>query len=165
MILTDDNFATIVHAIEEGRVIFSNLRRVVYFLVATNIGEILTMIVALLIGMDLPLTAVMVLWINLVTDGACTIPLGVEPKHWDVLKQPPRDPRESLLTGYLIRRMALDTADGGRDAADVPLGTLRRGRAGLCPHGGVYDAGGLSVVPSLQCQKPLPVHFFHRHIQ
>ena len=109
MILTDDNFATIVHAIEEGRVIFSNLRRVVYFLVATNIGEILTMIAALLIGMDLPLTAVVVLWINLVTDGACTIPLGVEPKHWDVLKQPPRDPRESLLTGYLIRRIALLT--------------------------------------------------------
>lgn len=109
MILTDDNFATIVHAVEEGRVIFSNLRRVVYFLVATNIGEILTMIAALVIGMDLPLTAVMVLWINLVTDGACTIPLGVEPKHWDVLKQPPRDPRESLLTGSLIRRIALLT--------------------------------------------------------
>ncbi len=109
MILTDDNFATIVHAIEEGRVIFGNLRRVVYFLVATNIGEIVTMIAALVIGMDLPLTAVMVLWINLVTDGACTIPLGVEPKHWDVLKQPPRDPRESLLTGSLIRRIALLT--------------------------------------------------------
>ena len=106
MILTDDNFATIVHAIEEGRVIFSNLRRVVYFLVATNIGEILTMITALMIGMDLPLTAVMILWVNLVTDGACTIPLGVEPKHWDVLKQPPRNPRESILNGMLIRRMA-----------------------------------------------------------
>lgn len=109
MILTDDNFATIVHAIEEGRVIFSNLRRVVYFLVTTNIGEILTMIAALIIGMDLPLTAVMILWVNLVTDGACTIPLGVEPKHWDVLKQPPRNPRESILNRVLIRRMALLT--------------------------------------------------------
>ncbi|NLW82857.1 MAG: HAD-IC family P-type ATPase [Phycisphaerae bacterium] len=109
MILTDDNFATIVHAIEEGRVIFSNLRRVVYFLVATNIGEILTMVAALLIGLDLPLTAVMILWINLVTDGACTIPLGVEPKHWDVLKLPPRDPRQSILTGDLIRRIVLLT--------------------------------------------------------
>jgi len=109
MILTDDNFATIVHAIEEGRVIFSNLRRVVYFLVATNIGEILTMIAALLIGMDLPLTAVMILWVNLVTDGACTIPLGVEPKHWDVLKQPPRNPREAILNRALIRRMVLLT--------------------------------------------------------
>ncbi len=109
MILTDDNFATIVHAVEEGRVIFSNLRRVVYFLVATNLGEVLTMIAALLIGMDLPLTAVMILWINLVTDGACTIPLGVEPKHWDVLNLPPRDPKESILNRSLILRMALLT--------------------------------------------------------
>jgi len=109
IILTDDNFATIVHAIEEGRVIFSNLRRVVYFLVATNIGEILTMITALVIGLDLPLTAVMILWVNLATDGACTVPLGVEPKHWDVLKQPPRNPRESILNGALIRRIAMLT--------------------------------------------------------
>jgi Ca2+-transporting ATPase len=109
MILTDDNFATIVHAIEEGRVIFSNLRRVVYFLVATNIGEILTMITALIIGLEMPLTAVMILWVNLATDGACTIPLGVEPKHWDVLKQPPRNPRESILNGTLIRRMTMLT--------------------------------------------------------
>ncbi|MBN2594705.1 MAG: HAD-IC family P-type ATPase [Sedimentisphaerales bacterium] len=109
MVLTDDNFATIIHAVEEGRVIFGNLRRVVYFLVTTNLGEILTMIVALIIGMDLPLTAVMILWVNLATDGACTIPLGVEPKHWDVLKQPPRNPRESILNRVLIRRMALLT--------------------------------------------------------
>jgi len=67
------------------------------------------MVAALLIGLDLPLTAVMILWINLVTDGACTIPLGVEPKHWDVLKLPPRDPRQSILTGDLIRRIVLLT--------------------------------------------------------
>jgi Ca2+-transporting ATPase len=109
MILTDDNFATIVHAIEEGRVIFSNLRRVVFFLVATNLGEILTMITALMIGMELPLTAVMILWVNLATDGACTIPLGVEPKHWNVLKQPPRNPRESILNRSLVWRMVLLT--------------------------------------------------------
>ena len=105
MILTDDNFATIVHAVEEGRVIFSNLRRVVFFLIATNLGEILTMITALLLGLELPLTAVMILWVNLATDGACTIPLGVEPKHWDVLKLPPRKPGESILNASLIRRM------------------------------------------------------------
>jgi Ca2+-transporting ATPase len=72
MVLTDDNFATIVHAVEEGRVIYSNLRRVVFFLLTTNLGEILILIAALAIGLDLPLTAVMILWINLVTDGACT---------------------------------------------------------------------------------------------
>jgi P-type Ca2+ transporter type 2C len=109
MVLTDDNFATIVHAIEEGRVIYSNLRRVVFFLVATNLGEILTLMGALVIGLDLPLTAVMILWVNLVTDGACTVPLGIEPRHWDVLKRPPRDPKEPIITWRLLLRMGLLT--------------------------------------------------------
>jgi Ca2+-transporting ATPase len=107
MILTDDNFATIVHAVEEGRVIYNNLRRVVYFLLATNFGEILTLVAALVFGMDLPLTAVMVLWVNLVTDGACTVPLGMEPGHADILKRPPRDPKEFIIDRFVILRMAL----------------------------------------------------------
>jgi len=107
MILTDDDFATIVHAVEEGRVIFANLRRVVFFLITTNLGEIITLVAALLLGLPLPLTAIMILWINLVTDGACTIPLGIEPKHRDVLKQPPRPPREGVLNLTMIRRMLL----------------------------------------------------------
>jgi Ca2+-transporting ATPase len=107
MVLTDDNFATIVHAVEEGRVIYSNLRRVVYFLLTTNLGEILTLVGALAIGMDLPLTAVMILWINLVTDGACTVPLGVEPKHSDVLKHPPRAPNAFIVDRRVALRMAL----------------------------------------------------------
>ncbi|MFP4580035.1 MAG: cation-translocating P-type ATPase, partial [Candidatus Sumerlaeia bacterium] len=109
MVLTDDNFATIVEAVEEGRTIYANLRRVVFFLLATNLGEILTLTLALVLGVDLPLTAVMVLWVNLVTDGACTIPLGVEPRHWDVLKQPPRDPKESIVNTVMIQRMAILT--------------------------------------------------------
>lgn len=107
MVLTDDNFATIVHAVEEGRVIYSNLRRVVYFLLTTNLGEILTLVAALVIGLDLPLTAVMILWINLVTDGACTVPLGVEPRHSDVLKHPPRDPNAFIVDRMVALRMAL----------------------------------------------------------
>ena len=109
MVLTDDNFATIVHAVEEGRVIYSNLRRVIFFLLATNLGEVLTLVGALLIGLDLPLTAIMVLWVNLVTDGVATIPLGVEPLHWDVLKQPPRDPSEPVLDRTMLLRMAILT--------------------------------------------------------
>lgn len=109
MILTDDNFATIVHAVEEGRVIYGNLRRVVFFLLSTNLGEILTLVAALVIGIDLPLTAVMILWVNLVTDGACTVPLGVEPGHADVLRQPPRDPREFIINRPLLFRMAMLT--------------------------------------------------------
>jgi len=109
MVLTDDNFATIVHAVEEGRIIFSNIRRVIFFLLATNLGEVLTLIGALVIGLDLPLTAVMILWVNLVTDGACTIPLGVEPQHGHVLQQPPQARNEPILNRSLIRRMAILT--------------------------------------------------------
>jgi len=109
MVLTDDNFATIVHAVEEGRVIYNNLRRVVFFLLSTNLGEILTLLTALIIGLDLPLTAVMVLWVNLVTDGACTVPLGLEPGHKDILKQPPRNPREFIINRIIALRMALLT--------------------------------------------------------
>jgi len=109
MVLTDDNFATIVHAVQEGRVIYNNLRRVVFFLLATNLGEILTLVAALAIGLDLPLTAVMVLWINLVTDGACTVPLGLEPGRADVLKRPPRDPEEFIIDRRTALRMALLT--------------------------------------------------------
>lgn len=109
MVLTDDNFATIVHAVEEGRVIYSNLRRVIFFLLATNVGEVLTLVGALLVGLDLPLTAIMVLWVNLVTDGVATIPLGVEPLHSDVLKMPPRDPRESVLDRTMLVRMGILT--------------------------------------------------------
>ncbi|MBD3349618.1 MAG: HAD-IC family P-type ATPase [Candidatus Eisenbacteria bacterium] len=109
MVLTDDNYATIVDAVEEGRTIYSNLRRVVFFLLATNLGEILTLTGALVLGMGLPLTAVMILWVNLVTDGACTVPLGVEPRHWNVLKEPPRDPKESIVNRPMVRRMAMLT--------------------------------------------------------
>ncbi len=105
MILTDDNFATIVNAVEEGRKIFANLRRVIFFLLATNRGEILTLSGALLMGLHLPLTAIMILWINLITDGACTVPLGVEPGHQDVLKAPPRDPDEPIINRSMILRM------------------------------------------------------------
>ena len=84
LILADDNFATIVTAIEEGRVIFGNLRRAVFFLITTNGGEIIILTSAILLGFELPMTAVMILWINLVTDGVCDVPLGLEPKHEDV---------------------------------------------------------------------------------
>ncbi len=107
MVLTDDDFATIMYAVEEGRAIYANLRRVVFFLVTTNLGEIITLTIALLVGLPLPLTAVMILWINLVTDGACTIPLGIEPMHRDVLTQPPRDPKASILDRTLLRRMLI----------------------------------------------------------
>ncbi|MHB9131828.1 MAG: cation-translocating P-type ATPase [Armatimonadota bacterium] len=106
MVLTDDNFATIVNAIQEGRVIFGNLRKVVFFLTATNLDEIITITVALVIGLPLPLTAIMILWVNLVTDGVLTTPLGVEPQHQDVLQQPPRPTTAGLIDRSVLIRMA-----------------------------------------------------------
>jgi Ca2+-transporting ATPase len=107
MVLTDNNFATIVRAVEQGRVIYHNIRRVVTYLMATNFGEMLAFTACIIAGLDKPLTPVMVLWVNLVTDGACTIPLGIEPGHGDVLGEPPRPPRERLVSGAMARRIAL----------------------------------------------------------
>ena len=105
MVLTDDDFATIVSAVEQGRVIFGNLRRVVMFLITTNLGEIMAITAALVLGFPLPFTAIMILWVNLVTDGVSVLPLGLEPKHRDVLKQRPRPPREGILTRMMIARV------------------------------------------------------------
>lgn len=96
MVLTDDNFATIVAAVEEGRTIYDNIRKFVRYLLATNSGEIITMFFALLIGLRVPLLAIQILWINLVTDGLPAIALGFEPGETDVMKRKPRPPRESI---------------------------------------------------------------------
>ncbi|MBI2954191.1 MAG: HAD-IC family P-type ATPase [Chloroflexi bacterium] len=106
MILTDDNFVSIVSAIEEGRVIFGNIRRVVFYLLSTNVGEVLTLVVGLIIGLPLPLIAVQVLFINLVTDSFYDIALGVEPGHPSVLRQPPRSPSERIIGGRILYRFA-----------------------------------------------------------
>jgi magnesium-transporting ATPase (P-type) len=96
MVLTDDNFASIVAAVEEGRVIYDNIRKFVRFLLSSNIGEILVMFVALLAGMPIPLLAIQILWVNLVTDGLPAIALGFEPGEPGVMKRKPRDPNESI---------------------------------------------------------------------
>ena len=106
MILTDDNFASIVAAVEEGRVIFSNIRRSVFYLLSTSIGELFTYILAILAGIPLPLVAVQILWVNLVTDGVCTIPLGLEPKHRNVLTEPPRRAKSGLIYSGMLARIA-----------------------------------------------------------
>jgi len=92
MILTDDNFTSIVNAVEEGRVVFSNVRKVVKFLLATNAGEIMTLLTALAIfaPLGLIITPVQILWVNLVTDGILDVTLAMEPKERDVMNEPPR---------------------------------------------------------------------------
>ncbi|GAB4573512.1 MAG: calcium-transporting P-type ATPase, PMR1-type [Anaerolineae bacterium] len=96
MVLTDDNFASIVAAVEEGRTIYDNIRKFVRYLLSTNAGEIVTMFTSLVIGLKSPLLAIQILWINLVTDGLPAIALGFEPAEDDTMKRPPRDPKESI---------------------------------------------------------------------
>jgi Ca2+-transporting ATPase len=97
MVLTDDNFASIVAAIEQGRIIYSNIRKFVYFLLACNVGEILIIFGAMLVGLPLPLRPVQLLWLNLVSDGAPALALGLEKGDPDIMKHPPRSPTEPVI--------------------------------------------------------------------
>lgn len=98
MILTDDNFASIVSAVEEGRAIFDNIRRFVHFLLSCNVGELLAMFLAALLGMPLPLLPIQILWINLATDSLPALALGVEPAEPGVMERPPRPTSEGVIT-------------------------------------------------------------------
>jgi Ca2+-transporting ATPase len=98
MVLTDDNFASIVNAVEEGRTIYDNIRKFVHYLLATNAGEVLLMFCAVLVGWPAPLVAIQLLWINLVTDALPAMALGVEPPEPDVMERPPRPPNERIIT-------------------------------------------------------------------
>lgn len=96
MILTDDNFTTIVHAIEEGRNIYNNIKKSVIFLLSCNLGEVITILLSILLNWPIPLLATQLLWINLITDSLPAISLGVDPGDPDVMKHKPRNPRESF---------------------------------------------------------------------
>lgn len=96
MILTDDNFRSIVSAVEQGRAIYDNIKKFIKYLLSSNVGEILVMFVALLINLPIPLVAIQILWINLVTDGLPAIALGFEPAEEGVMKRRPRPVDESI---------------------------------------------------------------------
>lgn len=97
IVLTDDNFATIEKAVEEGRGIYANIKKSVLFLLSSNFGEIITMFLSILVGLAAPLKAIHILWVNLITDSLPGLALGVdENEHDDMMKQPPRNPKESL---------------------------------------------------------------------
>lgn len=102
IILLDDNFRTIVTAISIGRTIYANVRRMVTYLISTNLGEVFTSFFALLAGMPLPLLPLQILWINLVTDTTTVIPLGLEPEHKNIMKSPPTKPDAPLLSQFVI---------------------------------------------------------------
>lgn len=105
MVLADDNFASIVTAVEEGRAIFNRLRNVLLFLLCTSIGELLILLSCVLFFGKSPLSPLQILWINLITGTLLAIPLGLEPKGGDELTQPPRHPRVGLLYPGLLARV------------------------------------------------------------
>jgi Ca2+-transporting ATPase len=117
MILTDDNYATIVKAVREGRKIYANIRKVILYLLSTNIAELVFIFTAILIGLPLPLYPVQILWINLVTDGVCVIPLGLELAERDVMERRPRETKEGIISKLMSQRIAFM-------AAIIGVGTL-----------------------------------------
>ncbi|OIO27157.1 calcium-translocating P-type ATPase, SERCA-type [Candidatus Micrarchaeota archaeon CG1_02_60_51] len=107
MIITDDNFASIVAAIEEGRTIYANIVKAVTYLVSCNIGEILTIFTAVAVGLPSPLTALQILWMNLATDAAPALALAMEPAEKGVMRQKPRNPKKPILGMHNAARIAL----------------------------------------------------------
>jgi Ca2+-transporting ATPase len=105
MTLTDDNFASIVAAVEEGRGIFSNIKKYLMYLLSSNVGEIGLMAGATLAGLPLPLSAVQILYVNLATDGLPALALAVDPAESDLMRRPPRDPRTGIFTRPVVTLM------------------------------------------------------------
>ncbi len=115
MVLTDDNYVSIVSAIEQGRVIYSNIRKFVYFLLSCNMAEIAILFFAALVGWDVPLTAIQLLWLNLLSDGAPALALGLEKGDPDIMERPPRPPDEPVINremigGVVVQTIAIATA-------------------------------------------------------
>jgi len=108
MVLTDDNFVTIVEAVRQGRNIFENIRKAVHFLIATNIGEIVTIFMGLLLGIKSPLLAIQLLWVNLVTDSLPAIALGLEQPEKDIMNKKPRDNKKSLFSDGLWSKIFVE---------------------------------------------------------
>ena len=152
IVLADDNFATIVAAVEEGRAIFSNIRKFLRYLLSSNIGEVLTMFLAVLFadaiglrapggGLALPLLATHILWINLVTDGAPALALGIDPAHRGIMARPPRPAGEGVITPRMWRGIFFV-------GAVMALGTLFVLDASL-PGGFVEGTGELAYAQTM----------------
>ena len=109
MVLTDDNYASIVSAIEQGRIIYSNIRKFVYYLLSCNMAEIATIFLGTLFGWGSPLTAIQLLWLNLVTDGAPALALATEKGDPDIMLQKPRPPKEPIINRYMRTGIVVQT--------------------------------------------------------
>jgi Ca2+-transporting ATPase len=117
LVLTDDNFATIVAAVEEGRAIYENIRKVVKFLFASNLGEVLVLFLGIIFQLPLPLLAIQILWVNLITDSLPALALSMDPADKGLMRRPPRGRAQGLIT----RTTALDMVLAG---LTISIGTL-----------------------------------------
>lgn len=108
MILADDNFVTIIEAVKTGRHIYENIKKAIHFLLATNIGEIVTIFIGLLLGIETPLLAIQLLWINLVTDSFPAIALGLEPIDNDIMKKKPINSKKSIFSDGLWEKIFVE---------------------------------------------------------
>jgi Ca2+-transporting ATPase len=124
MVLTDDNYASIVSAVEQGRIIYSNIRKFVYYLISCNLAEITVIFIATLLGWPSPLTAIQLLWLNLVTDGAPALALGTEKGDPDIMIRPPRPKDEPIINAYMRKGITVQTVA----IAAVTLGAYAIGR-------------------------------------
>jgi len=154
MVLTDDNYASIVAAVEQGRVIYSNIRKFVFFLLSSNVAEIMIIFLATLAGLPTPLTAIQLLWLNLITDGAPALALAVEKGDPDVMQQPPRPKHEPIINapmriGIVVQTVTQTSATLGAFALGL-LWHLEKGAqmpAGVNPLLYIlqYDWAGIDV--------------------
>ena len=133
VILTDDNFATIVNAVEEGRIIYANIKKFVSFLLTCNIGEVLIMLIAMVVGAPIPLTVIQLLWLNLVTDSFPALALGVEKGEPDIMNNPPRKTDEqiidkTIIDNIIVQAIAITVSTLG--AFYISLNYLHAGESG-----------------------------------
>jgi Ca2+-transporting ATPase len=137
MVLTDDNYASIVAAVEQGRIIYANIRKFVFFLLSSNVAEITIIFLATLAGLPMPLTAIQLLWLNLITDGAPALALAMEKGDPDVMEHPPRPVSEPIINGPMRLGIVIQTiTQTGATLTAFALGLLwHLGEGGLVPAG------------------------------
>jgi hypothetical protein len=150
IVITDDNFATIVSAVQQGRVVYANLKKVILYLFATSMAEVLVLLLALLGGYPLPLVAVQILWINIVTEGTVTVNLVMDPADGDEMRRAPVPRDDRLLGADAAARGADDAADRSRDLRLVRVAAGRGRRAGHRAHRDLHRAGHVPVVQRAQ---------------
>ena len=142
MVLTDDNYASIVSAVEQGRIIYDNIRKFVFFLISSNVAEIMVIFLATLAGLPAPLTVIQLLWLNLLTDGAPALALAMEKGDPEIMERQPRPPSEPIINKTMQSGIVIQTiAQTGVVLGAFVVGLLWHLEAGCAGAGGDEPAG------------------------